>query len=642
MMKRKLYLLLIILLSKSAFAQPTELRGMYIDHFSTVLGNINKEDSLLHYAQDSSFNYLALYDLHNLDLNNANTANMLSVFIKRARENFGIQYVGAIGENSSSFINKIAPYNSNRSNDLEKFNVFNLEFEFWTSSSVNPGGYYCTQYLQQANCSCDTSGGFKFFIREMHLIDSLAAVQQIISETYLGWFNQGQATQIVNNVDRLLLHAYRTGTSSLFSYSKTRLQYLGSNNKVVDVAPIFSAEPSFMGPWLDSHSQLEAYIKYKTDFDNDNSAWKQNINVLGYQWFDWKFMPKPVPGSFNPNITASGPVTFCTGGNVTLTATSADNYLWSNGATTRSITTSTTGNFSCEVTLNSITGTTPITQVNVMNYPAAYINPGTLSSGRIPLDAAASPGSGTITSYQWKLNSTDISGATTPTFISVATGNYSVRVTNNYGCSTISNQQNLDFSGSGCDPSTPTGLNSTALTDISRIIVWDQGQTGDSVIVRYQPDTGTNIYSYVRMANIGQCMTTISALEPATTYVWQVHTGCGFTSGLYSAKGYFTTGGVSTGIPPITNGEGNAKSDLKIYPNPASEKLQIEYESGITSMADLTIFDMKSSRVFDKKVQLVKGPNSFSINASDFGNGVYFISLKNEEIILIKRIIIGQ
>ena len=81
MMKRKLYLLLIILLSKSAFAQPTELRGMYIDHFSTVLGNINKEDSLLHYAQDSSFNYLALYDLHNLDLTNANTANMLSVFI---------------------------------------------------------------------------------------------------------------------------------------------------------------------------------------------------------------------------------------------------------------------------------------------------------------------------------------------------------------------------------------------------------------------------------------------------------------------------------------------------------------------------------------------------------------------------------
>ena len=107
-MKRKLYLLLIILLSKSAYSQPSELRGMYIDNFSTVLGNISKEDSLLHYAQDSLFNYLALYDLHNLNLNNANTANMLSVFIKRARENFGIQYVGAIGETSSSFIDRIA------------------------------------------------------------------------------------------------------------------------------------------------------------------------------------------------------------------------------------------------------------------------------------------------------------------------------------------------------------------------------------------------------------------------------------------------------------------------------------------------------------------------------------------------------
>ena len=105
-----------------------------------------------------------MYDLHSLNLSNSNTADLLGAFIKRAKENYGIQYVGAICENASSFINKIVPYNNGRSDDNEKFNVFNLEFEFWTASSVNPGGYYCTQYLEQANCSCDTSGGFKFFI----------------------------------------------------------------------------------------------------------------------------------------------------------------------------------------------------------------------------------------------------------------------------------------------------------------------------------------------------------------------------------------------------------------------------------------------------------------------------------------------
>lgn len=648
MMKNKLYSLLMILFCNSAFAQPTSLRGLYIDHFSTILGNSSKEDSLLHYAQDSSFNYFAMYDLQALNLSNTSTANMLGAFIKRAKLNFGIQYVGAVGETYSSFQNSIAPFNSSRTDDNEKFNVFNLEFEFWTTSAVNPGGYYCTRYLQQANCSCDTSGGFKYFINQMHLIDSLAAVQQVISETYLGWFNQGQASQIQRNVDRILLHAYRTGTSSLFSYSKTRLQYLASNNSIVDVAPIFSSEPSFMGSWMDSHSQLEAYSQYKTDFDNDNSSWKQYINVLGYHWFDWKYMPKPVPGSFHPVISASGPIAFCFGDSVTLTATTGNSYYWSNGASTRSITINASGNYSCAVTLNSITSSTPITSVSVMNNPTASLSSGNISGGQMPLTAIASAGSGTISSYQWKFDNSDIGGATTSTFISVASGNYTVKVTNSYGCSIISSIQNITFNGSSCVASTPSGLNSTSITELSRIIIWDPGQTGDSIIVRYQPDTGSSVYSYIRMVNIGQSLVQISGLQPSTTYVWQVHTGCGSTSGAYSPKGYFTTGGVSTGIHPVPHlkdpdqGSQAESSVFKAYPNPASDKIQIDYESGIMSMGELSIFDIRSSIVYTKKIPLTKGLNKFLINTSEFGNGIYFISLKNNEAVLIQRIIIGH
>ena len=38
-----------------------------------------------------------------------------------------------------------------------------------------------------------------------------------------------------------------------------------------------------------------------------------------------------------PTITAVGSTTFCTGGNVTLTASTGNSYTWSNGATTASI-----------------------------------------------------------------------------------------------------------------------------------------------------------------------------------------------------------------------------------------------------------------------------------------------------------------
>ena len=50
------------------------------------------------------------------------------------------------------------------------------------------------------------------------------------------------------------------------------------------------------------------------------------------------------PGS--TTITPTGPLTFCDGGSVTLTAGSGSNYQWSNGATTQSILVSSAGNYS--------------------------------------------------------------------------------------------------------------------------------------------------------------------------------------------------------------------------------------------------------------------------------------------------------
>jgi hypothetical protein len=49
-------------------------------------------------------------------------------------------------------------------------------------------------------------------------------------------------------------------------------------------------------------------------------------------------------------ITADGALTFCDGGAVVLTATEAAEYLWSNGATTRSITVTESGSFSVTIT----------------------------------------------------------------------------------------------------------------------------------------------------------------------------------------------------------------------------------------------------------------------------------------------------
>jgi subtilisin-like proprotein convertase family protein len=82
-------------------------------------------------------------------------------------------------------------------------------------------------------------------------------------------------------------------------------------------------------------------------------------------------------GGSNPVITASGSTSFCQGGSVSLTASSAQNYLWSNGATTQSITVTQSGSYS--VTVNS--GTSCV----------STSNPATVTVSQIPVTAAANP-----------------------------------------------------------------------------------------------------------------------------------------------------------------------------------------------------------------------------------------------------------
>jgi hypothetical protein len=76
------------------------------------------------------------------------------------------------------------------------------------------------------------------------------------------------------------------------------------------------------------------------------------------------------------NISASGPLTFCEGSNVTLTAAPANTYAWSNGATTQSITL----NNSATLTLTSSNGvcsasSSPL-NIQVLAAPALSANAG--------------------------------------------------------------------------------------------------------------------------------------------------------------------------------------------------------------------------------------------------------------------------
>ncbi len=75
--------------------------------------------------------------------------------------------------------------------------------------------------------------------------------------------------------------------------------------------------------------------------------------------------------AFTASITAGGPTTFCNTTNVTLTASSASSYLWSNGATTQSITVNTSGNYS--VVCTDANGCTAVSNVITVNASISQI-----------------------------------------------------------------------------------------------------------------------------------------------------------------------------------------------------------------------------------------------------------------------------
>jgi hypothetical protein len=151
----------------------------------------------------------------------------------------------------------------------------------------------------------------------------------------------------------------------------------------------------------------------------------------------------------NPQLTATisagGPTTFCSGSSVVLTAGGGGTYLWSTGATTSSITVSTSGTFTVSITSGCGSPASAPVTVTINAPPVAIITGTTpICIGQTSVLSAATSiaGNGTITAYQWwydnGVSNTAIGGATGVTYTASNAGDYSVVITDSNGCTSIS------------------------------------------------------------------------------------------------------------------------------------------------------------------------------------------------------------
>lgn len=308
---KNFYFIISLFLSTFSFSQNNV--GLYVNDFKNIIDNPTAENELLSYAQSHGFNYLLLYNLtyiHNnkFAIDNINTSLPLANFIANAKTNYGILKVAAIGEKNASF-DKIKVYNSfYPSNPEKRFDVFNLEFEFWNNNLTGLGNSYCTQYLQPNGFTCDEAGAFDFYTQQLNMLFSYGMENNILTETYIGYIDQSQADILAQSTNRILIHYYRQSDvynngNSIFQYHPERLEFLATNNEVT-VMPIFSARTNHMYNWLlTPHPLTQPYATWTNGtngFNDQTASWANNVFVDGYVWYrysDLKNVQQQLPVS---------------------------------------------------------------------------------------------------------------------------------------------------------------------------------------------------------------------------------------------------------------------------------------------------------------------------------------------------------
>jgi len=184
-----------------------------------------------------------------------------------------------------------------------------------------------------------------------------------------------------------------------------------------------------------------------------------------------------------PTVSVSGDVAFCDGSDVTLTASSATSYLWSNGQITQSIDVTGSGNFWVTVTdANGCVGVSDTVSTTVFPTPEPTITadgPTTFCDG----DSVVLTSSPAVL-YQWS------TGETTQSITVFTSGTYSVTVTDANDCVgssdpvqvTVNNNPTPTIATSG--PTTFCDGDSVVLTSsLASSYLWSTGETTQSITV---------------------------------------------------------------------------------------------------------------------------------------------------------------
>jgi uncharacterized protein YjdB len=316
------------------------------------------------------------------------------------------------------------------------------------------------------------------------------------------------------------------------------------------------------------------------------------------------------------SIHAGGPLVFCTGGSVALSATASAGltFQWYKnsvaiaGATNGSFNATSTGGYRVRVT-NMTTGCMSMTptavNITVIDNPSIVpLSPATFCWGGSALLGTSVPASVSGVSYTWYSGSSLIVGATASTYNVTVPGSYSVKITVSPGCVRVTSAVDI------YEKPLPNPL--VTYNSGTRVL------KAQSYFVTYQ--------WYKDLV-----------IMPGATSNTAVATG----NGQYKVKVTDTNGcqSFSAGYP-ITNWSGNGSTagiviedgiNVSLYPNPTARVVHISADVPI----NLVISSLDGRRVIARE-----GLNNTDISVAELANGVYVASIfYNGRLIRVEKLV---
>lgn len=304
-----------------------------------------------------------------------------------------------------------------------------------------------------------------------------------------------------------------------------------------------------------------------------------------------------------PIITASGSTSFCTGGSVDLTSSATSGNVWSNNATTNTITVSATGNYTVTVTdANGCSNTSAPISVNVSNAPAPTIS---ASSTQACSGEVVTVTSSAADSYLWS------TGETTQSIEVTNTAAVSVTVTNANACNGVgqSATTNIAFTPTptavGSFTTTGNVVTFTNTSSDATAYSWDFGDfTNSSATAPTHAFAANGAYTVVLTAINGNCTDTV-AFEIA----------------------------IEVGVVENNN------LTFEVSPNPANAQIIVAFEN----QAESTILILDAmGRLVMNEVVTAGGTQAVSINVNELASGSYTVQVISENQVGVKRLMIRK